>query len=208
MASPVRIKICGITRLEDAVCAASLGVDALGFVFYRKSPRYISPEKAAAIIEWLPPFVSAVGLFVNPLQADIDGALQACPLDIIQLHGDESPGFCASQTRRVIKAIPVAEQADLARARDYDCPMLLDARAPAGVHGGTGKSFDWTILDGFEHARPLILAGGLGPDNVRQALDVRQWFAVDVSSGVESEPGIKDADKMRRFVAHVRQFAT
>ena len=208
MASPVRIKICGITRREDAVCAASLGVDALGFVFYPKSPRYISPEKAAAIIEWLPPFVSAVGLFVNPSQADIDGALQACPLDVIQLHGDESPAFCSSQTRRAIKAIPVAEQTDLARAHGYDCPILLDARAPAGVHGGTGKSFDWTILDGFEHARPLILAGGLGPDNVRQALDVRQWFAVDVSSGVESEPGIKDESKMRRFVEHVRQFAS
>jgi len=208
MAPPVRIKICGITRLEDAVCAASLGVDALGFVFYPKSPRYISPEKAAAIIEWLPPFVSAVGLFVNPSQADIDGALQACPLDVIQLHGDESPAFCSSQTRRAIKAIPVAEQTDLARAHGYDCPILLDARAPAGVHGGTGKSFDWTILDGFEHARPLILAGGLGPDNVRQALDVRQWFAVDVSSGVESEPGIKDESKMRRFVEHVRQFAS
>ncbi|MDX8411910.1 MAG: phosphoribosylanthranilate isomerase [Mariprofundaceae bacterium] len=208
MISPVRIKICGITRPEDAVCAASLGVDAMGFVFYPKSPRYIRPEDAALIIEQLPPFISAVGLFVNPTQDEIDDALNTSPLDVIQLHGDETPAFCKSQKRRVIKAIPIAGKADLARAGAYDCPILLDARAPAGVYGGTGESFDWSLLQGFDHPRPVVLAGGLKPDNVRQALDVRQWFAVDVSSGVEAEPGIKDADKMRRFVAHVHQFAS
>ena len=198
-----RIKVCGITRLEDALAASALGVDAIGFVFYQKSPRYIEPAKAAAIIRQLPPFVSAVGLFVNPTQAFIAEVLQSVPLGVIQLHGDETPEFCQAQRRRVLKALSVSGPEDLKRAAAYDCPLLLDAKAPPGVYGGTGKSFDWSLLDGFEHEFPLSLAGGLNVENIAQAVAVRQWFAVDVSSGVEISPGIKDTKKMSDFVAAV-----
>ncbi len=201
----VRIKVCGITRAEDALLAASLGADAVGFVFYDKSPRFIPPMKAAAIIRVLPSFVSAVGLFVNPGQDDIDDALKHCPLDVLQLHGEETPEFCEAQARRVIKAVPVLETADLKIVHTYNCPVLLDAKAPAGMYGGTGETFDWTLLDGFEFTHPLILAGGLNAENARQALRIRQWEALDVSSGVESIPGVKDAEKLRQFMTVVRQ---
>ena len=201
-----RIKVCGITRLEDALAASRLGVDAVGFVFYAKSPRYISPDKAATIIRQLPPFVSAVGLFVNPTQEEIAEVLQTVPLGVIQLHGDESPAFCKSQRRRVIKAIAVSSKEDLKQASKYDCPLLLDAKAPEGVYGGTGTSFDWSLLEGFEHHHPLILAGGLNATNIEEALSHRQWFAVDVSSGVEVSPGIKDDTKLSDFVGRVNAF--
>ncbi len=200
-----RIKICGITRLEDALEASKLGVDAVGFVFYNKSPRYIDPQKAAAIIRQLPPFVSAVGLFVNPTQAFIAEVLQTVPLGVIQLHGDETPDFCAAQRRRVMKAIAVSSADDLKQSDRFRCPLLLDAKAPAGVYGGTGQSFDWSALKGFAHDFPLTLAGGLNIENIDAAMSIRQWFALDVSSGVESSPGIKDAEKMRTFVHAVNQ---
>ncbi|TLS68154.1 phosphoribosylanthranilate isomerase [Mariprofundus erugo] len=198
-----RIKICGITRLNDALDAVRLGADALGFVFYKRSPRYIDPLAAAAIIRQLPPFVATVGLFVNASQQEIESVLGCCPLSDIQLHGDESPEFCAAFPRRVMKAVAIASPEDLARVATYPCPVLLDARAPAGVYGGTGKRFDWSLLDGFSHDYPLVLAGGLSVENVRDAMAVRQWFALDVSSGVEVSPGIKDFDRMRRFIAAV-----
>lgn len=200
-----RIKICGITRLEDAMEASRLGVDAVGFVFYEKSPRYIEPTAAAAIIRKLPPFVSAVGLFVNPSHDEIASVLQQVPLGVIQLHGDESPDFCAVQRRRVLKAIHVSEEADLTRAAAYNCALLLDARAPVGVYGGTGQCFDWSLLDGFSHPYPVSLAGGLDAANVAEAMQQRDWFAVDVSSGVECSPGIKDAAKMQAFVEAVNR---
>jgi len=195
-----RIKICGITRLEDALAASGMGVDAIGFVFYEKSPRYIEPTKAAAIIRQLPPFVSAVGLFVNPTQAFIAEVLQSAPLGVIQLHGDETPEFCEAQRRRVLKAIHVSCADDLTRAAAFNCPILLDAKAPAGVYGGAGATFDWSLLHGFEHDYPVSLAGGLHVNNVAEAMAVRTWFALDVSSGVEQSPGIKDAEKMHAFV--------
>ncbi len=200
-----RIKICGITRLEDALEASSLGVDAVGFVFYDKSPRYIDPQKAASIIRQLPPFVSAVGLFVNPTQEYIAEVLQSVPLGVIQLHGDESPDFCSAQRRRVMKAVPISDANDLKQTARFNCPVLLDAKAPAGVYGGTGTTFDWSLLKDFEHDFPLTLAGGLSVDNVEDAMAIRQWFALDVSSGVESSPGIKDAEKMRAFVGAVNR---
>ena len=195
-----RIKVCGITRLEDALVASGLGVDAVGFVFYDKSPRYIEPARAAAIIRQLPPFVSAVGLFVNPSQDFIAEVLQSVPLGVVQLHGDETPEFCAAQRRRVLKAIHVSCADDLTYAASFNCPLLLDAKAPAGVYGGAGNTFDWSLLKNFRHDYPLSLAGGLTVDNVGRAMAVRPWFALDVSSGVEQSPGIKDADKMRAFV--------
>jgi len=195
-----RIKVCGITRLEDALEASKLGVDAVGFVFYEKSPRYIEPARAAAIIRQLPPFVSAVGLFVNPSQDFIAEVLQSVPLGVIQLHGDETPEFCTSQRRRVLKAIHVSCADDIKRAAAFDCPILLDAKAPAGVYGGTGNAFDWSLLHAFKHDYPVSLAGGLNVENVAAAMAVHAWFALDVSSGVELSPGIKDAGKMRAFV--------
>jgi len=181
-----------------------LGVDAVGFVFYDRSPRYIEPQKAAAIVRQLPPFVSAVGLFVNPDQAWIAEVLHHCSLGVIQLHGDESPEFCASQRLRVLKAISVRDQGDIARVRHYNCPVLLDAPAPSGVFGGTGKPFDWSLLAGLKHDYPLLLAGGLHADNVAEALAVHSWFGIDVSSGVEQAPGRKDAEKMRLLVKSVQ----
>ena len=203
----VRVKVCGITRLEDALAATHFGADAVGFVFYDKSPRYIDPAKAAAILRKLPPFVSAVGLFVNPTQEYLAEVLKAVPLGVIQLHGNETPEFCESQRRRVIKALPVGSADDLARADQYSCPLLLDAKAPKGVFGGTGKAFDWSLLKGFEHPCPLTLAGGLSPENITDALRLRSWFAVDVSSGVELSAGIKDAEKMRHFIERVNRFS-
>ncbi|OIO69059.1 MAG: N-(5'-phosphoribosyl)anthranilate isomerase [Zetaproteobacteria bacterium CG1_02_55_237] len=201
--SRTRVKVCGITRAEDALCAAGLGVDALGFVFFSASPRYITPLAAAAIIRGLPPFVSAVGLFVNATQQEIDAVLDVCPLDVLQMHGDETPAFCAAQSRRVIKAVAVREAADILRIADFDCAVLLDAKAPPGVYGGTGQVFDWALVEGLQHAHPLLLAGGLDADNVSRALAVRQWDALDVSSGVEISPGIKDDGKLRQFMAAI-----
>lgn len=195
-----RIKVCGITRLEDALVASSLGVDAVGFVFYEKSPRYIEPAKAAAIIRQLPPFVSAVGLFVNPTQDFIAEVLQSVALGVIQLHGDETPEFCEAQRRRVLKAIHVSCADDLKRAAAFNCPILLDAKAPAGVYGGAGATFDWSLLKHFHHDYPVSLAGGLNVGNVPEAMAAHAWFALDVSSGVEQSPGIKDVEKIHAFV--------
>ena len=192
-----RLKICGITRLEDALLASECGADAIGFVFYDKSPRYIRPENAEKIIQALPPFLTIVGLFVNPTQKDIDDILAVCSLDVIQLHGDEPADFCASQKRRVIKALPVSEPKDLMRIIAYDCTVLLDAKAPLGVYGGTGNSFDWGMLSGVTHDFPLILAGGIDLNNVIQAKRIQGFYALDVSSGVEFAKGIKDKQKMK-----------
>ncbi len=186
--------------------AASLGVDALGFVFYEKSPRYVPPAEAAVIIDTMPPFMTMVGLFVNASLTTINNVLANCPLDVLQLHGHESPDFCAIQKKRVIKAVGVSRASDLEKACQYGCTVLLDAKAPNGIHGGSGQTFDWSLLKDFDHPHPVILAGGLTGDNVQKALGVRQFYAVDVSSGVESAPGIKDAEKMRRFVKRVREF--
>jgi phosphoribosylanthranilate isomerase len=195
--APLRLKVCGITRLEDALLASELGVDAIGFVFYKKSPRYISYEDAQHIIQQLPPFMSVVGLFVNPAQEDIDTALQTCSLDIIQLHGDESPTFCAQQTLRVIKAVPISTVEDLDNVKAFDCTVLLDAKAPEDVYGGTGNSFDWSLLGKLSHNYPLILAGGINSQNIEDAKVVKGLYALDVSSGVESSKGIKDKQKMK-----------
>ncbi|MDQ7003003.1 MAG: phosphoribosylanthranilate isomerase [Ghiorsea sp.] len=194
-----RLKICGITRLEDALFASQCGADAIGFVFYEKSPRYIKPESAKKIMQDLPPFLTVVGLFVNPMQAYIDHILSVCNLDVIQLHGDESADFCACQQRRVIKALPIIESKDLLRIADYDCAVLLDAKAPDGVYGGAGKSFDWNILSDVQHKAPLLLAGGIGLNNVIEAKRIKGFYALDVSSGVESAKGIKDKQKMKVF---------
>lgn len=201
-----RIKICGITRIEDALLAIEYGSDALGFVFYEKSPRYITPEQAGIIIEQLPPFVSRVGLFVNASKEYIDEACSKSGIDVIQLHGDESAEFSGLFQKPVIKALPIEKESDLQRINDYKCTVLLDAKAPQGVYGGTGSSFDWSLISELNTTQKVILAGGLNLENIEEALGVSPWYAVDVSSGVEQSKGIKDSAKMKKFCKKVQDF--
>ena len=196
----VRVKICGITCVEDALTAIAAGADALGFVFHEPSPRHVFPEQAAAIIRALPPFVQAVGLFVN---ADIDGVndvADLCRLDLVQLHGDEAPEYCDRVERRVVKAFRVQDISSLEPMKRYRVAgYLLDAYSPT-VYGGTGLTFNWEVARVATQYGTVILAGGLTPENVGQAVQAAVPYAVDVSSGVEAEPGKKDPDKVRQFI--------
>ncbi|GAB4566610.1 MAG: phosphoribosylanthranilate isomerase [Geothermobacteraceae bacterium] len=197
----IRVKICGITSLEDALAAVAAGADALGFVFYDQSPRAVEPAVAARIIRQLPPFVTTVGLFVNETRERVEEVMRGCGLDLIQLHGDETPEDCRFAGRRVVKALRVRDAASLKDADRYDVAgLLLDAWSD-DVYGGSGKRFDWTLLQSFADRRPVILAGGLTPENVGDAIRTVRPFAVDVSSGVESAPGVKDPEKVRAFIA-------
>ncbi|MBT8420134.1 MAG: phosphoribosylanthranilate isomerase [Gammaproteobacteria bacterium] len=199
-----RIKICGITRPEDALATARLGADAIGLVFYPPSPRAITLEKAHAIAAALPPFVTLVALFVNPDRGLVEEVIDALPVGILQFHGDESPTDCERYQRPYIKAVRMQEGVVLsdAMARFASAAgLLLDAHRE-GMWGGTGERFDWTRIP-TDRTLPLVLAGGLDPDNVREAVRMVRPFAVDVSGGVESAKGIKDAEKMARFIARV-----
>ncbi|HQS81719.1 MAG TPA: phosphoribosylanthranilate isomerase [Thiobacillus sp.] len=201
----VRVKICGITRLQDLHAACDAGADALGFVFYEKSPRHLSIANAAALLRELPPFVQSVGLFVDAEPAFIESVLQAVPLDLLQFHGDETPADCARFGRPYIKAVRVNRETDLLKcAADFDaaCGLLLDAWVP-GVPGGTGERFDWTLIPA-NLPKPVILSGGLTPDNVAEAVQRVHPWAVDVSSGVEISKGIKDAHKIAQFIAKAK----
>jgi len=201
----VKVKICGITILEDALAAVEAGADALGFVFYPPSPRHIHPEQAADIIRRLPPFVQTVGLFVDAELSIVNTTADRCGLDVVQLHGDETPGYCESVRRRVIKAFRVRDISSLDSLLQYQVSgCLLDAWSPAAP-GGTGQSFNWEIAAVAAAQRPIILAGGLTPDNVAEAVRRVQPYAVDVSSGVECAPGRKDIDKVRTFITRARQ---
>lgn len=200
-----RIKICGITRPEDAEQAAKLGADAIGLVFYGPSPRNVDIESACAVVDALPPFVTSVGLFVNASAEEIHGVLDSVNLDLLQFHGDESPEFCASFDRPWIKAIRMAEGVDLhAEAERYSASwgLLLDAYHPA-LPGGTGESFEWERVPN-DLSTSVVLAGGLTADNVGEAIRTVKPYAVDVSGGVESEKGVKDWGKMANFIAAVR----
>jgi len=202
----VRVKICGITRLQDLHAACDAGADALGFVFYEKSPRHLAIDSAAMLVRALPPFVQSVGLFVNAEPAFIERVLHAVPLDLLQFHGDETPADCMRYGRPWIKAVRVNRDTDLLEcAADFEVArgLLLDAYV-AGVPGGTGERFDWSLIPP-RLSRPIVLSGGLTPDNVAEAVRrVRPW-AVDVSSGVEAEKGIKDAHKIARFIAKAKE---
>ncbi len=201
----VRVKICGITRREDVHAACEAGADALGFVFYEPSPRHVSAAAAAALIRELPPFVQSVGLFVNAAPAFIESVLKTVPLDLLQFHGDETPVECARYGRPYIKAIRVRPDTDLLKcAADFDTArgLLLDAWVP-GVPGGTGERFDWTLIPATL-PKPVVLSGGLTPDNVGAAVQAVRPWAVDVSSGVEAAKGIKDAQQLARFIANAK----
>jgi phosphoribosylanthranilate isomerase len=202
----VRVKICGITRLQDLHAACDAGADALGFVFYEKSPRHLTIAAAAGLLRELPPFVQSVGLFVDAEPAFIESVLREVPLDLLQFHGDETPTQCARYGRPWIKAVRVNRDTDLLKcAADFDAArgLLLDAFVP-GVPGGTGERFDWNLIPA-NLPKPVVLSGGLTPDNVAEAVQrVRPW-AVDVSSGVEVSKGIKDAHKIARFIAKAKE---
>jgi phosphoribosylanthranilate isomerase len=200
-----RIKICGITRLEDALHATRSGADAVGFIFYAGSARNIVAQRAALIAVALPPFISKVGLFVNASEVEVRSVLAQVSLDLLQFHGDETPEFCAQFARPYMKAVRVGPQVDLLQCagiyRDA-CALLLDAQV-SGSYGGTGQTFDWALIP-RELGLPLVLSGGLHPDNVTEAVrQVRPW-AVDVSSGVEAAKGVKDHAKVERFILGVR----
>lgn len=201
-----RVKICGITRLEDVLSASEAGADSLGFVFYEPSPRNVTPRQAATLVAGVPAFVGATGLFVNPTRAWVDSVLAAVPLDLLQFHGDETPDFCASFDKRWIKAVRVRQAGDIEAAFEQfkgASGLLVDAWDPAR-YGGTGKSFNWSLIPD-SRPMPLILAGGLASDNVASAVEqVRPW-AVDVSGGVESSKGVKDRAKISDFIREVHR---
>lgn len=202
---PTAIKVCGVARVEDALAAAHHGAHAIGLVFYRPSPRYVAPALAREIIRSLPPFVTAVGLFVDATEAEVRETTALAPVGLLQFHGSESPAFCRQFALPYIKAIRVKAGTDLLQyARDYhDAKALLLDAFVEGAHGGTGQSFDWGLIPRTLPV-PVVLSGGLDARNVAGAIQqVRPW-AVDVSSGVESAPGIKDAGKIAAFVSEVR----
>ena len=199
-----KVKICGITTVEDAHMAIEAGADALGFVFYDKSPRNLLPERAAEIISSLPPFIHVVGLFVHAQLDFVNATADRCRLDIVQLHGDESQEFCARVNRRVIKAFRVKDITSLDRMEEYRVAgYLLDAYSPKAF-GGTGVTFNWDTAVVAKKFGPIILAGGLTPDNVAEAIGHVSPYGVDVSSGVESAPGVKDPTKVREFIKRAK----
>jgi len=204
-----RVKICGITRPEDGLAAARWGADAIGMVFYAPSPRNVTLAQASEILAQLPPFVTSVGLFVDAGEEEIRRVLCQLPLDVLQFHGDESPEACACFQRPYIKALRMQPGVDItAEARRYPqaSGFLLDTYQ-AGVPGGTGKTFDWRQIP-TDLPQPLILAGGLHADNVANAIEQVQPYAVDVSGGVEVSKGIKDADRISDFIRNVNQTGT
>jgi len=211
-----RVKICGITRVEHGVAAARAGADAIGLVFWRGTPRVVDFGVARAIAQALPPFVTVVGLFVDPAPDEVRAALAAVPLDLLQFHGAEPPELCRAFGRPYLKAIPVASGADEAALLEYAvrygdaAGLLFDAPPEGGMPGGTGRTFDWSRLPGVL-PRPLVLSGGLTPANVGAAVRRLAPWAVDVSSGVEvtgtdgkPEKGVKDPAKIAAFIEEVR----
>ncbi|MBI2296249.1 MAG: phosphoribosylanthranilate isomerase [Betaproteobacteria bacterium] len=199
------VKICGITRLEDALAAVRAGAHAIGLVFYRESPRCVTPAAAGAIIRALPPFITTVGVFVDAASGEVRSTLMQAPVQLLQFHGAEAPEFCRQFERPYVKAVRTRAGVDLLQyARDYhDAKALLLDAYVEGSHGGSGVAFDWSLVPD-ELPLPLILSGGLTAENVGDAVRRVRPCAVDVSSGVESAKGIKDAAKIAAFIAGVR----
>lgn len=209
----IRIKMCGTTREEDALAAIAAGVDALGFIFVAGSPRLVSPDRAAVLIEAIPPFITRVGVFRDAAEAEIKKIVDHCGLTQVQLHGDESPEYCERlhSWRRglsICKAVRVGstiQPGDLQCYLDTVDSILLDTYV-SGMAGGTGQSFDWTMVESLAVTKPLILAGGLHPDNVVPAIRIVRPYAIDINSGVEVAPGRKDHLRLRQLIANVRRF--
>ena len=201
----IKIKICGITNIEDALNASLLGADALGFVFVGKSPRYITPLNTSIIIDALPPFISKVGLFVNPSKEEVEDAIRVAKFDLLQFHGDENEEFCNQFNLPYIKAISVKSEVNLVEYEtNYNSAsaLLLDTYSEK-ARGGTGTTFDWNLIPA-EESKPLIIAGGLNNENITDLLRHTTPYAVDVSGGVEVLKGKKDYKKMENVSLGVR----
>jgi phosphoribosylanthranilate isomerase len=206
----MKVKICGITSYRDAALALDEGADALGFNFFPKSPRYIDPETAHSIIERLPPFAITVGLFVNvPDPSDLVRTAHVAGVQVVQLHGDENPAYCSKLAGYpLIKALRIGDERVDRNLDSYPVrAFLLDVKDDV-LFGGTGKSFDWSLAQGIDRKRPVILAGGLRPDNVQAAILTVRPYGVDVCSGVEREPGKKDPVKLADFMNEVRNVSS
>ena len=203
-----RIKICGITRLEDAKASVHAGCDALGFVFYKESPRYIALDAFKVIVKELPPFVTKTGLFVNADPAEIEEAIQSGLVNVLQFHGDETPDFCRQFNFPYIKAVAVSSSVDLIQyAKDFhDAEALLLDAYHEHLKGGTGQTFDWNLIP-QSLSKPIVLAGGLTVDNVKEAIKKVKPYAVDVSGGVEESKGIKNSLKIQAFIKETQDAA-
>lgn len=204
----VKVKICGITNEEDAVSAMEAGADALGFVFWDKSPRYIEPKAVWSIKKNLPPFITTVGVFVNMPLDKLKSVLFDTNVDCIQLHGDESPRFCEGvyefAEKKIIKAFRIRERLDISKLKNYKVDSYLLDTYREGMPGGTGETFDWDLAVEAKEKRRIILSGGLTPENISKAIKLVRPYAVDVSSGVEAKPGKKDPEKIHKFMVQVR----
>jgi len=196
----VKVKVCGMTSLKDALVAVEVGADAVGFIFYKKSPRSVTMKTVREIVLELPPFVDTVGVFVDETAEQINKIADYCNLDIIQLHGDESPTFCKKIRRKVIKAFRIKDMQSVKKLSSFQVSGFLLDTFSENLHGGTGKVFDWNLALPAKKFGPVIMAGGLTPNNVQQAVRQIRPYGVDVCSGVESEPGIKDHKKVRAFL--------
>lgn len=207
MALRTRIKVCGITSLEDARLAVAAGADALGFIFVEQSPRLVTPDMVRAIAGQLPPFVNSIGVFRDEKVEDVEEIVSYCSLALVQLHGAETPEYCRSLSCSVIKSFamhPGMNREELAPYTEVANAFLLDTHHK-DLAGGTGKAFDWKLVDELKPPGPVILAGGLSPENVGEAIRQVKPFAVDVNSGVEYQPGRKDSDKLKNFAHEVRK---
>jgi phosphoribosylanthranilate isomerase len=200
----IRVKICGNVTLKDTMAAVEAGADAVGFVFHAKSPRGVSPKAVAAIVSHLPPLVTSVGVFVNEKADVVRQIVSDCGLAYAQLHGDESPQYCAELRVPVLKGIRVRGCEDVSALASYRVKAILLDAYVEGLAGGTGATFDWSLAVEAKAWGPIILAGGLTPDNVAEAISHVQPYGVDVSSGVEAAPGMKDHAKVRAFVENVK----
>lgn len=202
----LRVKICGITNIEDAYTAIEYGADALGFVFYAKSPRSVTPDTAKPIISALPPLITTIGVFVDEYMANIEQIVSFAGIDVIQLHGSEPPEYCVTD-KKIIKAVRIKDIADIDPLELYETvsAFLLDTYSPH-AHGGTGEIFNWEIAVKAKKSGRIILAGGLTPDNIEEAVSIVQPYGVDVSSGVEgSEKGLKDHKKLKLFIERAKK---
>ena len=200
----VKVKVCGMTSLKDALVAVEGGADAVGFIFYKKSPRSVTMKTVREIVLELPPFVDTVGVFVDETAEQINKIADYCNLDIIQLHGDESPTFCKKIRRKVIKAFRIKDMQSVKKISSFQVSGFLLDTFSENLHGGTGKVFDWNLALPAKKFGPVIMAGGLTPNNVQQAVRQIRPYGVDVCSGVESEPGIKDHKKVRAFLNNAK----
>ena len=202
-----KIKICGITNKRDAIEASKLGVEMIGFVCYEGSKRYVEPKTIRDIANEIPPYIAKVGVFVDETAENVSEIAQDCSFDILQFHGDESPEYCAGfkDDYKVIKAFRIKDKDSLKGINAYDTGYYLLDTYSTKLAGGTGECFNWNVLAGYEFLKPVILSGGLTPDNVVRAIQGIVPYGVDVSSGVEKSAGKKDLELMKRFVENVRK---